>query len=227
MKLVKDALDVGIALATPDAAALAPVLAFWRERAGVDEDHLLPLGGGRRQHRHGWGASVIKLNAHRDGTAAGAATGWGPLTLRGPGLAATTLEDPEGQEIRLEDAATRSLEIGLRVPDAAASLAFFAGLGLATETGRVAVGSCTIAVTEDPAAPADADMTGTGLRYVTMQVDRVDAAHEEALAAGGLEGMAPKTLGDVARISFVREPGGGNWIELSQRRSLVGDLEAR
>jgi lactoylglutathione lyase len=36
--------------------------------------------------------------------------------------------------------------------------------------------------------------------------------------------MAPRTLGDVARISFVIEPG-GHWIELSQRASLTGSLE--
>jgi lactoylglutathione lyase len=35
--------------------------------------------------------------------------------------------------------------------------------------------------------------------------------------------MAPITLGETARISFIRDPD-GNWIELSQRASLVGPL---
>ncbi|MDZ7825082.1 MAG: hypothetical protein U5R48_02425 [Gammaproteobacteria bacterium] len=69
-----------------------------------------------------------------------------------------------------------------------------------------------------------ADGRAAGYRYITLQVDAVDQAHAEALAAGGREGMAPTTLGEVARISFVLEPG-GNWIELSQRRSLTGSLE--
>jgi lactoylglutathione lyase len=38
-----------------------------------------------------------------------------------------------------------------------------------------------------------------------------------------MEGYAPVSLGKVARISFVRDPD-GNWIELSQRASLTGNL---
>jgi lactoylglutathione lyase len=33
----------------------------------------------------------------------------------------------------------------------------------------------------------------------------------------------PIRLGDVAAISFVRDPG-GNWLEISQRASLTGAL---
>ncbi|HBK11323.1 MAG TPA: VOC family protein, partial [Gammaproteobacteria bacterium] len=40
---------------------------------------------------------------------------------------------------------------------------------------------------------------------------------------GGAEGMAPVRLGDVAYISFVRDPD-GNWIEISQRKSITGSL---
>ena len=62
-----------------------------------------------------------------------------------------------------------------------------------------------------------------GFRYITIQVWDVDAAHREIVERGGLEGFAPRTLGSVARISFVRDPD-GNWIELSQRASLTGPL---
>ena len=37
------------------------------------------------------------------------------------------------------------------------------------------------------------------------------------------EALAPVTLGTTARISMVRDPD-GNWIELSQRASIVGSL---
>jgi lactoylglutathione lyase len=37
------------------------------------------------------------------------------------------------------------------------------------------------------------------------------------------EGLAPITLGDVARISMILDPD-GNWIELSRRASIVGSL---
>ena len=42
--------------------------------------------------------------------------------------------------------------------------------------------------------------------------------------AGGREGMAPVRLGDVAYISFVCDTD-GNWIEISQRKSITGSLE--
>jgi hypothetical protein len=40
---------------------------------------------------------------------------------------------------------------------------------------------------------------------------------------GVREGLAPITLGDVARISMILDPD-GNWIELSRRASIVGSL---
>jgi lactoylglutathione lyase len=43
------------------------------------------------------------------------------------------------------------------------------------------------------------------------------------LAGGAREAMAPRTLGTTARVSMVLDPD-GNWIELSQRASLVGTL---
>ena len=43
------------------------------------------------------------------------------------------------------------------------------------------------------------------------------------LTSGGREGLAPVTLGTTARISMVLDPD-GNWIELSQRASIVGGL---
>ena len=45
------------------------------------------------------------------------------------------------------------------------------------------------------------------------------------LSHGGREAVAPVTLGTTARISMVKDPD-GNRIELSQRASIVGSLEA-
>jgi lactoylglutathione lyase len=66
-------------------------------------------------------------------------------------------------------------------------------------------------------------MTGRGWRYITFQIFKVDDEHAHVLAAGGREAMPPTTLGTTARISMVRDPD-GNWIELSQRASLVGAI---
>ena len=67
-------------------------------------------------------------------------------------------------------------------------------------------------------------MHGPGWRYITFQVFKVDAEHAAVVANGGHEALAPVTLGTTARISMVRDPD-GNWIELSQRASIVGSLD--
>nr|QQZ50882.1 VOC family protein [Phenylobacterium glaciei] len=68
-------------------------------------------------------------------------------------------------------------------------------------------------------------MSGKGWRYITFQVFKVDEEHARILEQGGRQAMPPTTLGATARISMVRDPD-GNWIEISQRASLVGTLEA-
>ena len=60
-------------------------------------------------------------------------------------------------------------------------------------------------------------------RYITVQVWDVDIEHEAAVRGGAVEAMSPTTLGETARISFIKDPD-GNWIELSQRASLTGPL---
>ena len=64
---------------------------------------------------------------------------------------------------------------------------------------------------------------GVGFRYITVQIFSCDEEHERILASGGTEGRAPRTIGTTTRYSFVRDPD-GNWIEVSQRRELVGSL---
>jgi lactoylglutathione lyase len=77
---------------------------------------------------------------------------------------------------------------------------------------------------EQPDASVDSPIEGTGWRYITFQVFNVDEVHARVLAAGGREGLTPTTLGTTARISMILDPD-GNWIELSQRASLVGPLK--
>ena len=100
-------------------------------------------------------------------------------------------------------------------------------LGLVEEavTGGAAfrAGESLIILEERPDTPLDAGRHGTGWRYITFQVFKVDEVHARTLAAGAREGLAPTTLGDVARISMILDPD-GNWIELSQRASIVGTL---
>jgi len=114
------------------------------------------------------------------------------------------------------------------VRDLAAHRRFYAeGLGLTEEAcagGAAFRAGETLLILEERAdAPSDAVFAGKGWRYITFQVFKVDEEHARVLARGGREAMAPTTLGTTARISMVRDPD-GNWIELSQRASIVGSL---
>ena len=139
------------------------------------------------------------------------------------------LFDPDGSRLTLvpggHDGITQlQMRIGVRSLDAHHE---FYGriLGLpSTDDGRYRCGVSLIAFEHDPTANADAQMRGIGYRYLTIQVFDVVAEHRAIVARGGQEGSAPVRLGDVAYISFVRDPD-GNWIEISQRKSITGSLD--
>jgi catechol 2,3-dioxygenase-like lactoylglutathione lyase family enzyme len=85
------------------------------------------------------------------------------------------------------------------------------------------VGGSVILLQEDKSATIDPPREAGGWRYITLQVADIDAVHEELRGKGVREGLAPVTLGEVARISMVLDPD-GNWIELSRRASIVGSV---
>ena len=59
--IAKDCLDIGLFT-----NQLQPMLQFWQTEARLAFDHMLPLGGGVRQHRHDHETAVLKLNHARD-----------------------------------------------------------------------------------------------------------------------------------------------------------------
>jgi catechol 2,3-dioxygenase-like lactoylglutathione lyase family enzyme len=77
------------------------------------------------------------------------------------------------------------------------------------------LGDSLLLLEEDGAATVDRRQA-RGWRYITLQIADIDAAHAELRSKGVREGLAPMTLGDVARISMIFDPD-GNWIELSRR----------
>ncbi|MGX1109354.1 MULTISPECIES: VOC family protein [Bradyrhizobium] len=88
------------------------------------------------------------------------------------------------------------------------------------------LGDSLILLKEDAAATLDPIRQARGWRYITLQVADIDTVHDELRAKGVREGLAPVTLGEVARISMILDPD-GNWIELSRRASIVGSLSNR
>jgi lactoylglutathione lyase len=228
VQLAKPRIDIGLATNN-----LGPVLAFWQGRAGVAFDHVLKIRPGQDQHRHDANGSVVKINHHADPLPANPPSGYRSLIIARDGLSAPVdLTDPDGAALRLAPPGLDGItQIGVRlvVRDLAAHRAFYRdALGLAEEPTTAAdaafrAGESLILLDASADAPADAQIAGRGWRYITFQVFKVDEEHARAVAAGGREALAPVTLGATARISMIRDPD-GNWIELSQRASIVGSL---
>jgi catechol 2,3-dioxygenase-like lactoylglutathione lyase family enzyme len=85
------------------------------------------------------------------------------------------------------------------------------------------LGDSLLLLEEDQAATVDPPRQAAGWRYITLQIADIDAVHNDLRGKGVREGLAPVTLGSVARISMILDPD-GNWIELSRRASIVGSL---
>ncbi len=221
MQLAKPALDVGLYTNELDA-----MLAFWQEQVGVPYQELLKVGGGVHQHRHGIGDSILKINHQRAPLRSNEPTGISCLEIFTPAVdAGIDLIDPDGNDVRLSPGdGDHNLRLHIQANNLEQTLAFYQDtLGLpAAGDDAIAVGASLVAFTAGSVAPFD--RVARGYRYMTVQVHDVVGEHARILAAGGREGMAPVRLGDVAYISFVLDPD-GNWIEISQRKSITGSLD--
>jgi catechol 2,3-dioxygenase-like lactoylglutathione lyase family enzyme len=224
MDLAKACVDIGVFTNRREA-----MLAFWQQDVGLAFDELLPVGGGVHQHRHRIGDSIFKLNHAREPLeTALAPAGYRHLYIRSDGVAAPTpLTDPDGNAVTLlPDPDEPLVRVHLEVSDARAFDAFYGRALELPSAGQHAyrVGTSVLSFEESREVSRDPEMRGVGYRYLTIQVKDVVAEHRGILARGGREGRPPAKLGEVARISFVRDPD-GNWIEISQRRSLTGSLD--
>jgi len=195
----------------------------------VPFSELLPLGGGLQQHRHAIGQSVLKINHARAPLPDAAPGGIRRLLIAREGLdAPRTLADPDGNSLQLVPAGfdgIRQLRVELVVSDLAAHQAFYGeALGLpALDADTFCCGVTQLRLIEGDAC-RDPEQQARGYRYMTVQVFDVKGEHAGILARGGREGRPPVRLGEVAHISFVRDPD-GNWLEISQRKSLTGSLD--
>ena len=229
MDLAKPHLDVGLYVRDTEAA-----LRFWRGEVGAVFDHVLPLRPGVRQYRHDIFGSVLKINNSREPIAETPPSGYLELLVARDGLEAPRpLQDPEGNRVSLVPRGHLGVQrVGVRlgVRDLAAHRRFYAEALRLPEIAVAGVGAAfragdsMVLLDQSDAAPAEALIAGYGWRYITFQIRKVDAEHAFALAHGAREGTAPVTLGETARISMIRDPD-GNWIELSQRASIVGSIE--
>jgi catechol 2,3-dioxygenase-like lactoylglutathione lyase family enzyme len=232
IELAKPAVDVGLFTRNRE-----DLLTFWQARVGVPFTELLPLGGGLQQHRHAIGDSVLKINHSRDPLPRAPASGIRRLTIRRGDIdEPILLTDPDGNEVLLTpenevvdrkvvDLKVEQIRVDLTVSHLDSHLDFYGGaLGLPALDGcTFRCGVSQIRLTEGEAT-REPEQRAVGYRYLTLQVFDVLGCHSRIIAKGGREGREPMKLGDVAHISFVRDPD-GNWIEISQRRSITGSLD--
>ena len=221
MELAKPALDVGLYTNQIDS-----MLAFWQEQAQVPFSELLKVGGGVHQHRHAIGNSVLKINHRREAVPQAEPCGLASLEIFSSHVdEPMDLLDPDGNEVRLSPADDDiNLVLHMHVNNLATSQRFYGeALGFEVdEAQRFCVGASRIAMTQHSVGPVE--RVATGYRYMTVQVFDVVGTHQALLDWGATEGMAPVRLGEVAYISFVCDPD-GNWIEISQRKSITGSLD--
>jgi catechol 2,3-dioxygenase-like lactoylglutathione lyase family enzyme len=227
MQLAKNVIDVGLSTNN-----LEPMLRFWQQDAGLRFDYVLPVRRGQKQYRHDAQGSVIKLNHHAEPLPGAAPSGYRELIIARQGLQKSRrMVDPDGNRVQLvppgRDGVTQ-LAVAMGVRSLCEHRRFYGDiLGFAEQSwsGGPAflLGDSLLLLEEDRAATVDPVRQARGWRYITLQVVDIDAVHGELRSKGVREGLAPITLGDVARISMILDPD-GNWIELSRRASIVGDL---
>ncbi len=220
LKVVKPALDIGLYTNRID-----EVRAFYEGDVGLRYNHLLKAGRGVHQHRVDIGTvGVLKLNDARDELGE-SPTGYIGIAVVGDTPRAFT--DPDGLPVEVVGSLPNDARVRVTVAsaDPAAHRHWFVdGLGaLVIAEDLYAIGETLLAVRHVADQPETTTMFGRGFRYLTVQVADVVAEHTRLLDMGFTSASEPIRLGDVAAISFVRDPG-GNWLEISQRASLTGDL---
>jgi len=227
MQLAKNVIDVG--LSTND---LEPMLRFWQQDVGLRFDHVLPVRRGQKQYRHDAQGSVIKLNHHAEPLPEAAPSGYRELIIAREGLQKPRrMIDSDGNRVQLVppgyDGVTQ-IAVAMGIRSLSEHRRFYGDiLGFPEQSWSAGpafrLGESLIFLEEDRLATVDPIRQARGWRYITLQIADIDTVHDELLSKGVREGLAPITLGDVARISMILDPD-GNWIELSRRASIVGSV---
>ena len=221
LALSKPVIDVGFFTTDIDAT-----LGFWRNEFGLACEPPVHFNEVLTQYRHAFGNSIIKINTSDD-PLANTPTGYRSLLLYSAEYGVQRdLTDPDGNVIKvIPDATAETPYLGLEIAVAHAptQARFYADVLGYTQAhdDQYCCGTSPIVLTEDPGAANAGHWIGPGLRYFTMHVMRVDDCFEQVVRGGATVGEAPYSIGEIARISFVRDPH-DNWIEIAQRAELAG-----
>lgn len=221
MELAKPHLDIGTMVNDWEAAQV-----FWADTVGLGYEKFEKIGGGVRQHRFGAHGSVVKVNHSREKLASEPTIHRRVRIARADVTRPTLVLDPEGVEVELVPSGHDDV-VGLEIinvtGDAAQAERFWvSGLGgEAIGDGRYRVGDTLVRCVPEPGLVGPSVRRASGFRYLTVQVFDVDAEYARLVAMGFVGEAEPVSLGETARISFVRDPDGG-YIEVSQRAEVTG-----
>lgn len=222
IEIVKDQLDVGLVSANPS------VVDFWRDEAGLRFDHSIPVVKGQLQHRFDERGTVVKVNVRKE-LGGDQRSGIEELLIARDGFEAPeSMADPDGNRVRFVPIGFEGVtQIGIRIAvrDLARTMNYYRDvLGfLAEAPARVRCGDSVLLFEERADAPSGFAQAQRGWLYLTVQIRDCDAETARVEAAGGEVAVAPMNLGEVARMSMVRDPD-GNLLEISQRAQLTGPL---
>jgi catechol 2,3-dioxygenase-like lactoylglutathione lyase family enzyme len=226
MKLAKQHLDLGLFTNEKE-----KTLDFWQTKIQLPFDHLGKLGGGVHQLRHFMGdgptGPILKINHARDALPDAGPSGLQTLLIARSDISAPiSLSDPNGNQVRLvpnNHLGVTHTGIELAVSSLQKFHDFYGNILQLPDVGDAAYrwGQTVLFATENPDLSKDIPYQAQGYRYMTAQIFDADKTHETIVAAGGIEGAKPRTLGTTVRFSFIRDLD-GNWIELSERATLTG-----
>lgn len=222
IEIMKNQLDVGLVSEDP------AVVDFWRDEAGLAFDHALPVVKDQVQYRFDERGTVVKVNVRK------ALTGDQRSGIEALLIARDDLEtrremaDPDGNRVVFVPTGTEGVtQIGVRIAvrDLARTRAYYRDvLGFAEEAAnRVRCGDSVLLFEERDDAPSGFSQAQRGWLYLTVQIRDCDAETARVEAAGGEVVVRPMNLGEVARMSMVRDPD-GNLLEISQRAQWTGPL---
>lgn len=171
---------------------------------------MLPVRRGQKQYRHDEQGSVIKINHHAEPLPEAASSGYRELMIARAGLKMPQrMVDPDGNRVQLVppgyDGVTQ-IAVAICVRSLSEHRRFYGDiLGFSEQSwsGGPAfrLGDSLVLLEEDRAASIDPVRQARGWRYITLQVSDIDAVHDELRNVR--EGLAPNTLGEVARISMI------------------------
>ena len=209
IEIVKNQLDIGLVSEDPG------VVDFWRDEAGLVFDHALPVVKDQVQYRFDERGTVVKVNVRK------ALTGDQRSGIQALLIARDGLFVPTGTD------GVTQIGVRIAVRDLARTRAYYREvLGFAEEApDRVRCGDSVLLFEERADAPSGFAQAQRGWLYLTVQIRDCDAETARVEAAGGEVVVRPMNLGEVARISMVRDPD-GNLLEISQRAQWTGPLLA-